>query len=144
MFHKIDMETWERKEYYHYYINFIKSKYNLNVDMDITKLLKLVKEKKLSDYLVKFANDLGLEVKQDNLYNVIIYKPASKGYENHPAIILQSHIDMVCEKNGDCNFDFEKDSLQLYIEDGFVRAKGTTLGADDGAGAALTLSLIHI
>ena len=55
-------------------------------------------EKKLSDYLVKFANDLGLEVKQDNLYNVIIYKPASKGYENHPAIILQSHIDMVFEK----------------------------------------------
>lgn len=99
-------------------------------------------EKKLSDYLVKFANDLGLEVKQDNLYNVIIYKPASKGYENHPAIILQSHIDMVCEKNGDCNFDFEKDSLQLYIEDGFVRAKGTTLGADDGAGAALTMAIL--
>ena len=72
--------------------------------------------KKIKYYLVKFANDLGLEVKQDNLYNVIIYKPASKGYENHPAIILQSHIDMVCEKNGDCNFDFEKDSLQFTLK----------------------------
>ena len=55
-------------------------------------------EKELSDYLVKFAENLGLKVKQDKLYNVIIYKPASEGYENHPAIILQSHIDMVCEK----------------------------------------------
>lgn len=99
-------------------------------------------EKELSDYLVKFAGDLGLKVKQDKLYNVIIYKPASEGYEDHPAIILQSHIDMVCEKNGDCDFDFEKDSLKLYIEDGFVRAKGTTLGADDGVGAALTMAVL--
>ncbi len=99
-------------------------------------------EKELSDYLVKFATELGLKVKQDKLYNVIIYKPASEGYETHPAIILQSHIDMVCEKNGDCDFDFEKDSLQLYVEDGFVRAKGTTLGADDGTGAALTMAIL--
>lgn len=99
-------------------------------------------EKALSDYIVNFAKELGYRTKQDELGNVIVYKPASVGYENHPAVILQSHIDMVCEKNGDCNHNFETEPLQIYIEHGLVRAKGTTLGADDGAGAALMMAVL--
>ena len=100
-------------------------------------------EKELSDYLVQFAKNLFLKVKQDKIGNVIIYKEASKGYENHPAIILQSHIDMVCEKNANYNHDFLTDPLTLYIEDGYVKAKGTTLGADDAYGMAYMMAILE-
>lgn len=96
----------------------------------------------ISDFLVKFAKDHGLEVMQDSVYNVVIKKNASVGYEDHPAVLLQAHIDMVNEKNNDVEHDFEKDPLSLYIEDGYLLAKGTTLGGDDGAGAAYIMSLL--
>lgn len=99
-------------------------------------------EKELSNYIVSLAKELDHKYIQDEMGNVIIYKSATKGYENHTPIILQSHIDMVCEKNVDCSHNFEKDSLNLYIEDGWVKAKGTTLGADDGYGVAYMLALL--
>lgn len=99
-------------------------------------------EKAISDYIVSFASELGLEVRQDDVYNVVIYKPASKGYEDHKAVALQAHIDMVNEKNNDSTHNFDKDPLDLYIEDGFLLAKGTTLGGDDGAGAAYIMAIL--
>lgn len=99
-------------------------------------------ESAYSDYLVAFAKEHGFVYKQDESKNVIIYKEASKGYENHEPVILQAHMDMVCEKNKDTDFDFEKDALQLYIENGYLKAKGTTLGADDGVGVAYMLAIL--
>ena len=100
-------------------------------------------EKELSDYLVEFAKNLSLKVKQDKMGNVIVYKEASKGYENHPIIILQSHIDMVCEKNACSNHNFLTDPIALYIEDGYVKAKETTLGADDAYGVAYMMAILE-
>ena len=99
-------------------------------------------EKRISDYLVEFAKEQGLEYYQDDIYNVVIYKPASKGYESHPAVMLQAHIDMVPEKDVGVEHDFEKDPLSLYIEDGYLHAKGTTLGADDGSGVAYMMAIL--
>lgn len=99
-------------------------------------------EQQLSNYIVNIAKELGYKYIQDEMGNVIVYKPASSGYENHATIILQAHIDMVCEKNIDCNHNFETDSLSLQVEDGWVKAKGTTLGADDGYGVAYMLALL--
>lgn len=99
-------------------------------------------EEKIANYLVNFAKDLGLETIIDDMYNVIIFKPASKGYEDAPVVMLQSHTDMVAEKNKDSNHDFDNDPLDLYIEDGFLHAKGTTLGADDGAGVVYMMAIL--
>lgn len=99
-------------------------------------------EQAYSDYLVNFAKSRGLQYKQDSLGNVIIYKPGSCGYEGHPAVMLQSHMDMVWEKNQDCTHNFETEPLDLYIEDGYLWARGTTLGADDGVGVAYTLAIL--
>ena len=99
-------------------------------------------EKPLSDYLVRFAEAHGLAYKQYPNWNVIIYKPASSGYEDHAPVMLQAHIDMVCEKEPGYEHDFEKDPLSLYVEDGKLHAKGTTLGADDGVGVAYMLSFL--
>lgn len=101
------------------------------------------KEEACADYLVEFAKAHGLEYKRDELHNVIIYKPASAGYEDHGAVILQAHTDMVCEKNADCDHNFDTDPLELYIEDGILRARGTTLGADDGMGCAYMLAVLE-
>lgn len=100
-------------------------------------------EKAISDYLVNFAKEHNLKYMQDEMNNVIIYKDATQGYENSPAVMLQGHIDMVCEKNHDCNHDFEKDPLDLYIDEGWLKAKGTTLGADDGFAVAYMLSVLE-
>lgn len=100
-------------------------------------------EKRYSDYLVGFAKEHNLKYVQDDMYNVIIYKPASKGYEDHAPVILQAHMDMVCVKTDDSNHDFEKDALKLYVEDGFLKAKDTTLGGDDGVGVAYMLSILE-
>lgn len=100
-------------------------------------------EQAYSDYLVAFAKEHHYAYRQDDLHNVIIYKQAAKGYEDHPCVLLQAHMDMVCEKNKDTEFDFEKDALALYIEDGFLKAKGTTLGADNGVGVAYMLALLE-
>ena len=99
-------------------------------------------EKAVSDYITNFAKDRGLEVYQDDLYNVVIIKEAASGRENDPAIILQGHIDMVNEKTPDSPHDFEKDPLDIYIDGDYIRAKGTTLGADDGIAVAYMLAIL--
>ena len=100
-------------------------------------------EKGISDWLVRFAKDHNLEYKQDEVWNVIMYKPASVGYEDAEPLILQAHTHMVAEKNKDSAHDFEKDPLQLYVEDGWLHAKGTTLGADDCTGVAYMLAILE-
>ena len=100
------------------------------------------KEERVSDYLEDFARTRGLDYKRDTIGNVVIYKPASAGYEDHGAVILQAHTDMVCEKNADCTHDFDRDPIDLYIENGILKARGTTLGADDGMGCAYMLALL--
>ena len=99
-------------------------------------------EKVVSDYVVGFAKEHGLEYYQDDLWNVIIIKPASEGYENVPAVILQSHLDMVAIKDEDSKVDPSTQPLDIYIDGDKVRARGTTLGADDGLGVALTLAIL--
>jgi len=99
-------------------------------------------EKAYSDYLVAFAKDHGYEYVQDAMNNVIIYAPASLGYEAHETVILQAHMDMVCEKNKDVEFDFAKDALKLCVQEGWLSAQGTTLGADDGVGDAYMLAIL--
>ena len=100
------------------------------------------KEEKISNYLVNFAKERNLEVYQDDLKNVIIIKEATKGYEDVEPIILQGHMDMVCEKEPDCTIDFEKDPLTLEIEGDYITAKGTTLGGDDGIAVAYALAIL--
>lgn len=98
--------------------------------------------KAISDYCVVFAKKHNLAVIQDDLNNVIMIKEASKGYEEVPAVILQGHLDMVCEKEADYDFDFKKDGLRLKVEGDFISAEGTTLGGDDGIAVASILALL--
>ncbi len=100
-------------------------------------------EKAYSDYLVTWAQRHDLRCIQDECCNVMIYKPATAGYEDHAPVILQGHMDMVCAKVPGSGHDFEKDPLQLYLEDGFLKARGTTLGADDGVGVAYMLAILE-
>lgn len=99
-------------------------------------------EKAISDYLLNFARKNNLEVIQDEALNIIIKKPATVGYENAPIVILQGHMDMVCEKNNDTIHDFEKDPLKLEIDGDFVKASGTTLGADNGIAVAYCMAIL--
>lgn len=99
--------------------------------------------KQISDYLVSFAKEHGLEYVQDEMNNVVIYKPATEGYEDAPAVILQGHMDMVCEKRPDVDHDFTKDPLNVSVKDGYVTANGTTLGGDDGIAVAYGLALLE-
>ncbi|MGN1166752.1 MAG: aminoacyl-histidine dipeptidase [Lachnospiraceae bacterium] len=98
--------------------------------------------KRISDYCVKFAEDRGLEVIQDEANNVIIKKGGTEGYENSEPVILQGHLDMVCEKTPDSAHDFKNDPLELYVEDGYVKAKDTTLGGDDGIAIAMAMAVL--
>lgn len=98
--------------------------------------------KRLSDYCVRFAEAHGLRYVQDASNNVVIYKDASKGYETHPTVILQGHLDMVCEKDADCDIDFSRDGLRLRHDDEFIFAEGTTLGGDDGIAVAYALAVL--
>ncbi len=98
--------------------------------------------KAISDYCVAFAKERNLEYYQDELNNVIIIKNPTEGYENAEPIIIQGHLDMVCEKEEDCNIDFTKDGLDLYVDGEFLRARGTTLGGDDGIAIAYSLALL--
>ncbi|MCL2841081.1 MAG: aminoacyl-histidine dipeptidase [Defluviitaleaceae bacterium] len=100
-------------------------------------------EKAVSDYVADFARGLGFEVIQDEWHNLIIKKPASSGYENHEPVMLQAHLDMVCEKNADTTHDFLKDPIKLYVDGDFIKARGTTLGADNGLGMALCMALLQ-
>ena len=99
-------------------------------------------EKAISDYLKSFGEKLGFETIQDEALNIIIRKPATKGYENCPGVILQGHMDMVCEKNKDTDHDFEKDPLKLRIIDDNIYATGTTLGADNGIAVAMGMAVL--
>ena len=99
-------------------------------------------EKQISDYLYDLAISKGWEAIQDEHLNIIIKKPASKGYENAPAVMLQGHMDMVCEKNEGVEHDFEKDPIKLRIKDGYIYATDTTLGADNGIAVAYVLSVL--
>ncbi|MBR5663847.1 MAG: M20/M25/M40 family metallo-hydrolase, partial [Bacteroidales bacterium] len=100
------------------------------------------KETQVIAFMKKFGEDLGLETIVDAAGNVIIRKPATPGYENRKGVILQAHLDMVPQKNADTVHDFEKDPIETYIDNGWVRAKGTTLGADDGLGAAAAMGVL--
>ena len=97
---------------------------------------------KISNYLVDFAKTNGLKYRQDELKNVIIWKGASKGYENEPGIILQGHMDMVAVKDEGVELDLEKDGLLLDEKDGYLYAKGTSLGGDDGIAVAMALDIL--
>ena len=93
-------------------------------------------------YIVKWAEELGLEHKVDEAQNVYVYKPATPGMEDRKGIILQAHTDMVPQKNNDTIFDFEKDAIEAYIDGEWVTAKGTTLGADNGIGVAAAMAIL--
>lgn len=98
--------------------------------------------KEISDYLAAFAEEHSLACTQDTMGNVIIIKEASEGYEDADTVMLQGHMDMVCEKNSDCRHNFKKDPLNLCVIDDYVFAKGTTLGGDDGIAVAMALAVL--
>ena len=98
--------------------------------------------KQISDYLVSFAKEQGLEYYQDEANNVVMIAEATKGYENAEPIIIQGHMDMVCEKENGYDIDFEKDGLKLYVDGDFLKAEGTTLGGDDGIAVAYALAIL--
>lgn len=99
--------------------------------------------KEISDYLAAFAREHELTWYQDDSNNVIIIKEATEGYENAEPVIIQGHMDMVCEKENGCDIDFSKDGLRIYIDGDFVKAEGTTLGGDDGIAVAYALALLE-
>lgn len=100
------------------------------------------KEEKMIAYLEAFGKALGLETEVDATGNVVIRKPATPGYENRKTVILQSHMDMVCEKNADTEFDFDTQAIETYVDGEWLKARGTTLGADDGIGVAMEMALL--
>ena len=100
------------------------------------------KEEKIRQFLLNFAEKNGLNAKTDEVGNVLIFKPATQGKENSPTVILQTHMDMVCEKNSDKVFDFDNDAIEPVVVDGWVKANGTTLGADCGIGIAASLAVL--
>lgn len=99
-------------------------------------------EEAIASYLVDFAASRGLECYRDEMHNVLIKAPASKGYDDFPPLLLQGHTDMVCEKNADVEHDFDKDPLDLYLDGKYLRARGTTLGGDNGIAVAVMLALL--
>lgn len=100
------------------------------------------KEEKMIAFLKAFGEGLGLPTKVDETGNVCISKPATPGYENSKTVILQSHMDMVCEKNKDKDFDFGNDAIETYVDGEWLKANGTTLGADDGIGVAMQMAIL--
>lgn len=100
------------------------------------------KEERVIQFVKSFGESLGLPTKIDAVGNVIIKKPASKGMENRQTVVLQSHLDMVHQKNADTTFDFEKQGIEMYIDGDWVKSKGTTLGADNGIGVATIMALL--
>lgn len=100
------------------------------------------REEKMIEFLLEYGRGLGLDTQRDETGNVIIRKPATPGMENRATVVLQSHMDMVCEKNNDVDFDFDKDAIQTYVDGEWLKAKGTTLGADDGIGVAMEMAIL--
>lgn len=125
------LENCEPKRVFHYFEEICKIPHGSG-NMD-----------QISDYLVEFAKKHELQYVQDEMKNVVIYKPATSGYEAAPTVILQGHMDMVCEKRADVEHDFTKDGLNLSVENGYISANGTTLGGDDGIAVAYSLALLE-
>ena len=100
-------------------------------------------EEEIIQFMIDFGKNLGLETLKDSIGNVIIKKNASPGMENKKTVILQSHLDMVHQKNGDTVFDFEKQGIEMLINDDWVSANGTTLGADNGIGVAAIMGILE-
>lgn len=98
--------------------------------------------KAISDYCVSFAKDHNLKYRQDEYNNVIIWKEGTAGYEQSVPVMIQGHLDMVCEKEPDCDLDFKKEGIRLQLKDGIISAKGTTLGGDDGIAVAYALAIL--
>ena len=110
---------------------------------DITRVPRpSKKECKIIEFLVNFAEKHGFDYRKDDIGNVVIYKGATAGFESRPTVVLQSHMDMVCEKNSDVEFDFENDAIRTKIDGEWVKAEGTTLGADCGIGMAAALAVL--
>ncbi|PIF02557.1 MAG: cytosol nonspecific dipeptidase [Paludibacter sp.] len=110
---------------------------------DITRIPRPSKrEDKIRAFIQEFGQNLGFETKVDEAGNVLIIKPATKGFENKKTIVLQAHMDMVCEKNKGIEHDFDNDPIETYIDGGWLKAKGTTLGADNGIGMALMMAVL--
>ncbi len=98
---------------------------------------------KISTYCENFAKTNGLDYIRDSINNVIIYKPASAGYETAEPVILQGHLDMVCQKEEDINIDFETDGLDIFLDGDYLKARGTTLGADNGIAVAMIMAILE-
>ena len=101
------------------------------------------KEERVIEFMKSFGNDLGLETMVDEVGNVIIKKPATKGMENRQKVVLQSHLDMVHQKNNDTDFDFDSQGIEMYVDGDWVKARGTTLGADNGLGVATIMAILE-
>ncbi len=99
-------------------------------------------EERIAEYVLKQAEELGLEARHDKIWNTVVEKPASAGREKAPKVCLQGHLDMVCEKNKDVDHDFDQDPIELVREDNVLRANGTTLGADNGIAVATCLAIM--
>ena len=114
-----------------------------NIFDQITKVPRpSKKEEKIRQWLVDFAKQHNIEYHLDATGNILMRKPATPGYEDHQTIVMQGHIDMVCEKNSDVDHDFENDPIETIIDGDWVKANGTTLGADNGVGVALSLACL--
>ncbi len=100
------------------------------------------KEEQVIEFMKNFGTELGLETLEDEVGNVIIRKPATKGMEDRKTIVMQSHLDMVHQKNNDTDFDFDTQGIEMYVDGDWVRAKGTTLGADNGLGVATIMAIL--
>ncbi len=100
------------------------------------------KEGKIIQYLESFAKEYNIDIKKDAAGNILMSKPATPGFENRATVILQSHMDMVCEKNSDKDFDFDNDPIETVVDGDWLRANGTTLGADNGIGMAAELAIL--
>ena len=101
------------------------------------------KEERVIEFMKNFGNSLGLETFEDDIRNVIIRKPATPGMENRKAIVMQGHLDMVHQKNADTVFDFDTQGIDMYVDGDWVRARGTTLGADNGLGVATIMAILE-
>lgn len=101
------------------------------------------REERVIEFMKNFGNSLGLETIEDEIHNVIIRKPATPGMEDRKPIVLQGHLDMVCQKNNDTVFDFDTQGIDMYVDGDWVRAKGTTLGADNGLGVAAIMAILE-
>lgn len=128
-------------------VEYLKSE---NMEYKTYKCFKMIsdiprnsgKEKEISDFIKKFAEDRGNKTYRDEFNNVIVYVPASEGMEDRDSIIIQGHTDMVCVKEGENVHNFDTDPLELYTENGMLRARGTTLGGDDGIAVAYMMSIM--